>query len=92
MRTVAPGFEEPSGPEIECFDEALRRGTGAEVVVRHTTQEGDPIVSYYRWRPDEGGLEIFIDATQDASGSGRWEHAVCPAATRFSHLGDCDEA
>ena len=35
--------------------------------------------------------EFWHDATQDAFGSGRWEHHRCPTATGIDDYGNCRE-
>ncbi len=89
---VAVRFEQPEGPEVECFDEALRAERPAEVVVSSTTAEGDRVVTYYRSVPGEEGLEYWLDATQDAFGSGGWEHVRCLHGTGIDDHWDCRPA
>ena len=89
--TVEVAHTAPSGPEVECFAEALREGRAAEVVVRSSTTEGDPVVSYYRTEPGAEGIEVFHDATQDAFGSGTWEHYRCLEGSGIDDLGDCHD-
>jgi hypothetical protein len=84
-RTALPacGFERPgmAGPWNEparrCFVDAAAAGRPAEFATRLTTVEGDPIQFVYRVL-GPGSLEVFVDATKDSWGSGRWEWYRCP--------------
>lgn len=67
------------------------RSEGAELQVRHSSAEGDPIVSYYRVGPDIDGVEVFRDATEDKFGSRSWEYMRCNFADRPTVLISCDE-
>ena len=89
--TVTVVHTAPAGPEVDCFADAVREGRPAEVVVRMTTTEGDPVVECYRTDPEDPGIEIWRDATQDAFGSGEWEHARCEGAG-VDQLRSCEEA
>jgi hypothetical protein len=88
--TVTVAHAEPAGPEVDCFAEAIEDGRAAELVVRGTTIEGDPVVDYYRTVPGTPGIEVFHDATQDAFGSGTWEHYRCLGGG-VDDLRDCAE-
>jgi hypothetical protein len=59
---VEAGLGPASGAGAACFDAALRAGGGAELVVVANTDEGDPVVSYYRSLP-EGAVEVITDAS-----------------------------
>jgi hypothetical protein len=85
---IAAGPGPVTGDPVACFDAALRAGEGAELVVETRTTEGDPIVTYYRALPS-GGVEVFIDATEDAYGSGDWTHQACSDARELGNLGGC---
>ncbi|MGY2066912.1 hypothetical protein [Blastococcus sp. SYSU DS0619] len=76
------------GPPAECLESALREGRGAELVVRSSTAEGDPITTYYRSLPD-GGLEWWLDARDDGYASSPWTYARCPDATSLLAEGPC---
>ena len=89
---VRVDHELPEGPEVDCFDEALQAERGAELVVRSSTVEGDEITTYHRAVPGRQGLEYWLDATQDALGSGTWELVRCRYATGVNDHGDCQEA
>ena len=89
--TVTVVHTEPAGPEVDCFVEAVREGKPAEVVVRMSTTEGDPVVTYYRTSPDAPGIELWTDATQDAFGSGEWDHSRCEG-TGVNDLRECGDA
>lgn len=59
-----------------CLQDAADAGEGAELVRRATTDEGDPITSYYR--VSYGELEIFTDNSLDAfRGDPAWTYDVC---------------
>ena len=74
---------------VECMNEARSAGTGAELVVRRWTVEGDPITEYYRVVPPDPGIEIFADDTRDRFGQRGWVHQRCPRAVSVAELGDC---
>lgn len=76
---------------VECMNEARRAGTGAELVVRKWTVEGDPFVLYYRVVPPNPGIEIFADNTRDRFGPRGWVHQRCPRAVSVTELGDCQD-
>ena len=59
-----------------CLLTAFQNGEGAELISTSTTEEGDPITTYYRVH-ENGTVELFVDATQDAFGSQRWERYRC---------------
>jgi hypothetical protein len=59
-----------------CLLQAFEDGRGAELISRQPTIEGDPITRYLRVH-ENGVVEIFVDATGDRFGSGRWERIVC---------------
>jgi hypothetical protein len=59
-----------------CFLDRYGSRLPAVFVMEQTSVEGDPIVTIYRSTP-EGRVEIFVDATRDAFGSGKWEHQTC---------------
>ncbi|BDZ41632.1 hypothetical protein GCM10025865_09310 [Paraoerskovia sediminicola] len=86
---LSQGEEEPASAR-ECLDEA---GTaGAELTVTSPTTEGDPITTYFRVGPGIDGMEMWVDATQDAYGSGEWELWRCPeTVTAVDPLG-CEPA
>jgi hypothetical protein len=87
---VTAGPPDAGGKEaIDCFDAALADGDGAELVVVHSTAEGDPVTEYYRALPDGGGVEIFSDNRQDAFRGVDWHHASCPEARSYLERGDC---
>src|SRR5688572_1706497 len=59
-----------------CLLVALRAGDGAELISTQTTEEGDPVTSYYRVH-ENGTIELFVDATRDRFGSRTWERYSC---------------
>jgi len=64
------------GSELSCLRKAFRSGSGAELAVHQFTTEGDPVISYVRVVPD-GSVEVYVDSTRDAFGSGRWSYSTC---------------
>lgn len=89
--SVVLGQRDPVGrtePEIDCFEQAIRRGAGAELVVTRPTVEGDPLIFYYRALP-QGTVEYFVDATQDSFGSRTWFDGVCTAPDPDDFLNSC---
>jgi hypothetical protein len=82
--------EAVAGPEVQCLEDAVRSGGDAELVVRTSTAEGDPVVLYYRTVPGGSGLDLFIDGSQNPQHSGlNWTHLSCPEATGPNDLGEC---
>ena len=59
-----------------CLLEAFQNGDGRELISTQTTEEGDPITTYYRVH-ENGTVEIFVDATRDRFGSQRWQRYRC---------------
>ena len=59
-----------------CLLAALRAGDGAELISTQTTEEGDPVTTYYRVH-ENSTIELFVDATRDRFGSGTWERYSC---------------
>ncbi len=78
-----------------CFVAALRDGTGAEFASIRSTVEGDPIATMTRALP-AGGLEVFVDSTQDAFGARVWTRTSCRGFVEDQEFGfipaGCDEA
>lgn len=82
------GEEVPQEAE-QCLIDG--RSEGAELEVRHSTPEGDPVVRYYRVGPEIDGVEVFIDATEDKFGSGSWERIRCDFTESPTVWTACDE-
>ena len=59
-----------------CFIDAVDTGAAAVFVRTQPTVEGDPIVDVYRVEAS-GVVTLYIDATRDNFGSGRWETVTC---------------
>ncbi|MCU1623279.1 MAG: hypothetical protein JWL79_2124 [Frankiales bacterium] len=57
-----------------CMASAIA-GAGAELGVSRNTDEGDPVITYYRVSSQL--VEIFTDATRDKFGSGEWSVETC---------------
>ena len=64
-----------------CLMEAFEAGRSAELITNQISDEGDPITGYVRVH-ENGVVELFVDATLDRAGSGRWERWDCDALTR----------
>lgn len=62
---------------VDCFAAAVQSPEGAEYVVADRTVEGEVVVRYYRALPGGSGVEVLLDATRDAFGSGRWQQIDC---------------
>ena len=85
---LSPGETVPDDA-VECL---FTGGTdsGAELLVRSPTTEGDPIYTYYRRLPGQAGLDLMSDATRDQYGEGGWTWVTCPDATSPDDIGeDC---
>lgn len=63
--------------------------SGAELLVRSPTTEGDPVYTYYRRLPGAAGLDVMSDATRDQNGSEGWRWVTCPEATSITELNSC---
>ena len=61
-----------------CLLAAWEAGEEAELISARTTVEGDLVTRYLRVHGN-GTIEVFVDATQDAYGSGQWERHRCEA-------------
>lgn len=82
-----------------CLLAAYEAGQPAEFVSVRLTIEGDPFLTLYRvWTPDASvPVLVYLDATRDTFGSGRWERLTCarlvPAAPpEVFHPDDCADA
>ena len=71
----------------QCLLEAFRDGRSAELTSTMNSVEGDPITRILRVHAD-GPVEIFIDATRDRFGSGRWERLACRALVPVAEVND----
>ncbi len=60
-----------------CFRTAWADEETAIFIQQLTTNEGDPVA--YVWRTLGGGSRLYIDATRDNFGSGKWSEQGCPA-------------
>ena len=69
---------------VACMEEA--RGTGAELTVAATSEEGDPYVLYYRVGPSITGIQMFVDSTRDPFGGGSWSEWACPEAPSINEI------
>lgn len=76
MQSPAAG----SAAARRCFLEHAAKNEAAVFVVSKTSNEGDPIISIYRWSSD-GHLVMYIDATRDRFGSGDWQRGTCQRVT-----------
>jgi hypothetical protein len=76
--TLRLGEQVPASA-TECFENAIGAG-GAELILTAPTDEGDPVVSWFRALPT-GGVEIWTDVRQDKfAGEAAWQHSLCPSA------------
>lgn len=64
------------GDARRCLLAAWEAGEKAELISRFTTADGDTTTRYLRVHAN-GFIEIFVDSTLDALGSGRWERLAC---------------
>ncbi|HSK92484.1 MAG TPA: hypothetical protein VLA76_00335 [Candidatus Angelobacter sp.] len=64
------------GEARRCLLAAWEAGEEAELITRFTTADGDTTTRYLRVRAG-GVIELFVDATLDALGSGQWERWAC---------------
>jgi hypothetical protein len=62
--------------EVACLEQALESGSGAELVVRYPTTEGDTVVDYYRVLAD-GTTEVYSDASEDSYSDQTWSFSTC---------------
>jgi hypothetical protein len=60
----------------QCLLAAYQAGAGAELISTQVSIEGDPITRFIRVH-ENGTVELFVDATRDAYGSGEWERYRC---------------
>lgn len=83
------GFERSRGPEPDmklnesarrCFLDRVGSRQSAVFVMSQISIEGDPIVTIYRSNRT-GEVALFVDATRDAFGSGKWESLTCEGVT-----------
>ena len=73
-----------------CLLAALQAGDGAELISTQTTEEGDPVTTYYRVH-ENGTIELFVDATRDRFGSRTWERYRCDSLVPIDQI-DPDRA
>lgn len=76
--TVQPNssLEQGGGEELACFTAAFESGEPAELRVEQFTQEGDPVINYYRVT-DEGRTEVYVDSTKDPNSDEKWSFGEC---------------
>ena len=77
---ISERFEDAAVTQVACLETALRSGEGGELVVRHATKEGDPVIEYYRITP-AGKAELYTDATKDQFSDGTWLYSSCDHPT-----------
>lgn len=75
------------GDARRCLLAAWEEGEEAELISRFTTADGDTTTRYMRVHAN-GFIEIFVDATLDALGSGRWERLACDSLAPVADDGD----
>jgi hypothetical protein len=66
------------GDARRCLLAAWEAGEEAELITHLSTADGDAVTRFVRVHAN-GTNEIFVDATLDALGSGRWERFGCDA-------------
>jgi hypothetical protein len=78
--------EETVGPDgghnldaRRCLLAAFESGGEGELISHATTIEGDPRTQLTRVHAN--GVEIFVDATSDRFGAGRWVRLTCQSLT-----------
>ena len=76
VRLVEEPLRVAAQKEVTCLDRALESGRGAELAVRFSTVEGDPVAEYYRVLPD-GSAEVYVDSTEDEFGEQKWSYSRC---------------
>ena len=69
---------EPAAPAA-CFVDHVEQGPAATVIVDSFTDEGDPVVTVYRFPGAPDAVMVFTDSTRDAFGSGDWSTSSCPS-------------
>ena len=72
-----------------CLLAAWEAGDEAELISRFTTADGDTTTRYLRVHAN-GSIEIFVDATLDALGSGRWERLECDSLAPVADDGETE--
>jgi hypothetical protein len=70
-----------------CLLAAWEAGEEAELITRFTTAEGDATTRYLRVHAG-GFIELIVDATLDALGSGRWERLACDSLVPVADDGE----
>ncbi len=60
----------------QCLFDAYMAGSAAEFIVTESSVEGDPVTRITRVL-GPGAVQVFVDATRDRFGSGRWEELRC---------------
>jgi hypothetical protein len=60
----------------QCLLDAFRAGTGGELITTQPSGQDGRVTRYLRVH-ENGTIEVFIDATQDPTGSGTWERETC---------------
>ncbi len=75
------------GDARRCLLSAWQTGEEAELITRRTTADGDAVTRYLRVHAN-GFIEIFVDATFDALGSGQWERLACDSLEPVADGGD----
>lgn len=77
------------GDARRCLLAAWQAGEDAELISRFTTADGDTTTRHLRVHAN-GFIEIFVDATLDALGSGQWERLVCDSLAPVADDEDAD--
>jgi hypothetical protein len=72
-----------------CLLDAWQASEDAELISGETTEVGNLVTRYLRVHSN-GAIEIFVDTTQDAYGSGQWERYGCAALSPIDADGGVD--
>jgi hypothetical protein len=96
--TVESGPADPGDAPpamLRCMAEAMRSGTGAELLTVSQDDGGAPVSRHYRAVPGAPGLEIFQvveDTGSDDAYSAAFTVRRCPQAQSVTELGTCTDA
>jgi hypothetical protein len=93
--TVESGPADPGGAPramLRCMAEAMRSGSGAELVTVSQDDGGAPVSRHFRAVPGAPGLEIFQvveHVSSDEAYTARFTMRRCPQAQSVTELGTC---
>jgi hypothetical protein len=73
----APDTRTEIDEKARCILDALSHGRPAELIAIHSTEEGDPVTTYFRIL-GKGRVETFENASEDRFATPpRWYHYEC---------------